>query len=125
VRTTEDTSRAEITAAQARRLACQAGIIPMVLGGDSVPLDLGRRARLHNRYQRLALAHRDHGCTAEACDRPPAWCEAHHDTPWHHGGPTDLTHGRLLCAHHHRRVHDPAYTTTRLADGSIRFHRRT
>jgi hypothetical protein len=32
------------TAAQAHRLAYEAGIIPLVLGGDSVPLDLGRNA---------------------------------------------------------------------------------
>jgi hypothetical protein len=117
--------RTRITAGQARRLACQAGIIPLVLGGDSVPLDAGRHQRLHNRYQRIALAHRDQGCTADGCDRPPARCEAHHDLPWSHGGPTDVAHGRLLCPHHHRRVHDPGYTTTRLPDGTLRFHRRT
>ena len=55
-----------ITAAEARRLACTAGIIPAVLGGRSKPLDLGRRRRLHTESQRLAMGIRDHGCTAEA-----------------------------------------------------------
>ena len=36
----------KITAGQARRLACQAGIIPVVLGADSEILDLGRTRRL-------------------------------------------------------------------------------
>ena len=36
-----------ITAAEARRLACTAGIIPVVLGGQSQVLDVGRRRRLH------------------------------------------------------------------------------
>jgi len=36
----------QLTAAEARRLACDAGIIPMVLGSDSVPLDVGRQQRL-------------------------------------------------------------------------------
>jgi hypothetical protein len=73
-----DTGQA-ISAAQARRLACTAGIVPAVyqhaLGGPSVVLDLGRRTRLHTETQRLALTVRDHGCTADTCDRPPAWTE--------------------------------------------------
>jgi hypothetical protein len=113
-----------ISAAQARRLACEAGIIPMVLGGDSIPLDVGRERRLHDRYQRLALAHRDHGCSAENCDRPPAWAEAHHDWPWSEGGPTDTEHGKLYCGHHHHLVHDHRYDKTRLPNGKTRFTRR-
>ena len=38
-----------ITADQARKLACEAGIIPMVLSGKSKILDLGRRKRLYDR----------------------------------------------------------------------------
>ena len=37
-----------ITASQARRLACTAKILPAVLGGNSLPLDLGRTRRLFN-----------------------------------------------------------------------------
>ncbi len=114
-----------ISAAEARRLACEAGIIPLVLGGDSQPLDIGRERRLHTRYQRLALAHRDKGCTAETCDRPPGWTQAHHETPWSRGGGTSVENGRLLCSWHHHLVHHPGYTTTRLPNGSLRFHRRT
>jgi hypothetical protein len=113
-----------ISATEVRRLACAAGIIPMVLGGDSVALDVGRERRLHDRYQRLALAHRDRGCTAETCDRPPSWAEAHHDWPWSAGGPTDLEHGRLYCGHHHHLVHDDRYLKTRLPNGKTRFTRR-
>ena len=61
-----------LTAAEARRLACAAGIIPAVLGGRSQPLDLGRRRRLHTEAQRLALGLRDHGCTTDGCEQPPA-----------------------------------------------------
>jgi hypothetical protein len=113
-----------ISAAQARRLACEAGIIPMVLGGDSIPLDVGRERRLHDRYQRLAMAHRDEGCAAENCDRPPSWAEAHHDWPWSEGGPTDTAHAKLYCGHHHHLVHDDRYDKTRLPNGKTRFTRR-
>lgn len=48
-----------------------------------------------------------------------------HDTPWSHGGHTDLDDARLLCHRHHRVIHDPRYDTTGLPDGTVRFHRRT
>ena len=114
-----------LTAGEARRLACTAGIIPMVLGGKSEPLDLGRKRRFHSPAQRLAMAHRDGGCTAVGCDRPPSMCQAHHDQPWSHGGGTTVEGGRLLCGHHHRRVHDVHYEHRIEPSGRISFHRRT
>ncbi|ROR93060.1 HNH endonuclease signature motif containing protein [Nocardioides aurantiacus] len=113
-----------ISAGEARRLACAHRIIPAVLDGASVPLDLGRTRRLHTKGQRLALAQRDRGCTATGCDRPPALCHAHHDLAWSAGGATSVGNGRLLCGHHHRRVHDPAYHHRVRPDGKIDFHRR-
>ena len=116
----------QISAGQARRLACEAGMVPAVLGGPSEVLDLGRTRRFHTKAQRLALALRDQGCTAEGCDLPPAACHAHHDiVRWSQGGTTDLDTGRLLCHRHHRVIHDPHYETTRLPNGQVRFHRRT
>ncbi|WGL52814.1 DUF222 domain-containing protein [Nocardioides sp. BP30] len=113
-----------ISTGETRRLACTAGIIPAVLGGNSEPLDLGRTRRLFTPSQRKALALRDKHCRAEGCAVPTTWCDAHHDQPWSHGGHTDLAHGSLLCGHHHRRAHDPTYQTTRLPDGRYRFRRK-
>jgi hypothetical protein len=116
----------EISPGQVRQLACCAGIIPAVLGGPSAVLDLGREHRLFNRAQRIAMGLRDKGCRAEGCDRPPSWCEAHHlRKPWAEGGRTDFKDGVLLCGHHHRLAHHPAYTDERLPNGDIRFHRRS
>lgn len=114
-----------ITAAEARRLACNAFIIPAVLGADSEILDLGRASRLFSRAQRRALLLRDKTCRAVGCDRPGAWTEAHHLDPWSRGGPTDLSNAVLLCSTDHHRAHDPDYLTERLPNGDIRFHRRT
>ena len=114
-----------ITAGQARRLACRAGIIPAVLGGTSQTLDLGRKRRLFTAGQRLALARRHRTCRAQGCTVPAAWCEAHHDRPWTEGGRTDLANATLLCSWHHHRVHDPACRTDRLPDGGVRFRTRT
>jgi hypothetical protein len=75
----------------------------MVLGGDSVPVDLGRTQRLFSKAQRDALAVMDGGCTAPGCDRPPSWCEVQHTDPWQTGGNTNLDNATLHCsACHHR-----------------------
>ncbi|WP_343061570.1 HNH endonuclease signature motif containing protein [Nocardioides luti] len=115
----------KITASQARRLACEAGIIPAVLGGKSEVLDLGRTRRYFSKAQHLALGIEQGGCTADGCDWPPSMCHAHHDPFWSHGGNTDLKDGRLLCPRHHARAHDPAYEMAKLPGGKVAFTRRT
>jgi hypothetical protein len=119
------TTGTPITAGEARRLACGAGILPAVLDGRSQPLDLGRTRRLFSAAQRKALAIRDRECRTEGCDVPAAWTEAHHTQPWSTGGKTDLDRGVLLCSFHHHRAHDPRYHPTRMPNGDLRYHRRT
>ncbi len=115
---------AEISAGQARRLACQAGVLPLVLGGESAPLDLGRSQRLFTRHQAYALSAQHDSCAADGCERPFAWCELHHLLPWSCEGLTDLDNAVPLCAHHHRRIHDPLYRWQRTPDGAITFEHR-
>ncbi|MBB6629287.1 DUF222 domain-containing protein [Nocardioides sp. KIGAM211] len=115
----------KITASQARRLACEAGIVPAVLGGKSEVLDLGRTRRYFSKAQLLALGIQQGGCTADGCDWPPSMCHAHHHHPWAHGGNTDLKDGRLLCPRHHARAHDPTFEMAQLPGGKIAFTRRT
>jgi hypothetical protein len=115
-----------ISAHEARRLACTAGVLPAVLGGASDVLDLGRSRRLFSPAQRKALGIRDRACRAEGCDIPAAWCEAHHAAqPWAGGGRTDLADGVLLCPFHHHRAHDPVWDASRLPNGDVRYVRRT
>jgi hypothetical protein len=96
-----------LSAATARRVACDARVLPMVLGGESQVLDAGRARRLVTRPLRRALAVRDRGCAFPDCDRPPRWTDAHHIRPWADGGPTSLDNMVLLCGRHHRLIHDP------------------
>ena len=112
-----------ITAAQARKLACEAGIIPMVLGGKSKILDLGRRKRLYDPYQRIAIRHRDKQCTTLGCDWPAALCHVHHNIPWSRGGKTDIADGRLLCPRHHSYAHSPKYQMKTVKNGRVVFSR--
>lgn len=114
-----------ISVGEARRLACNAGVLPVVLGGASEPLDVGRARRFHTPAMRKAMGLRDRECRASGCDMPAAWCEAHHLRPWSQGGSTSVDDGVLLCGFHHHRAHDRRYDMTRLPTGDLRFHRRT
>jgi hypothetical protein len=95
-----------LSAATARRLACDARILPIILNGDSQILDAGRTRRTATGPLRRALNTRDKGCAFPGCDRPPRWCDAHHIISWTDGGPTDLNNLVLLCGYHHRLIHD-------------------
>jgi hypothetical protein len=99
----------EASASQVRRLACEAGLVPMVLGGKSEVLDVGREQRLHTKGQRRGMAVRDGECVTEGCDRPAAWAEAHHPVTWEEGGETSLANGALVCPYHHRLWHNPKW----------------
>jgi hypothetical protein len=100
----------EISPTTIRAWACDAELIPVVLGGDGEVLDLGRSQRLFTRKLRRAIIARDSGCTAPGCTIPAPWCEAHHVEHWEHGGPSSVDNGVLLCSHHHHAVHAGAWT---------------
>jgi hypothetical protein len=114
-----------ISASEARRLACEAGIIPAVLGSGSQPLDLGRKTRFHTEPQRIALMLRDRGCAAARCDWPPGMCHTHHRTPWSRGGKTSVDNGILLCPRHHTLAHDTRYQLRADKHGKVAFTRLT
>jgi hypothetical protein len=91
----------------AARLQAAVALLPPALGGaPTQPLEVGRATRVVSPAQRTALAVRDGGCRYPGCDRPLAWCEAHHRRHWLHGGATDLDNLVLLCRAHHRAVHE-------------------
>ncbi len=88
-----------------RRLACDAEIIPAVLGSHGEVLDVGRLRRLVTPAIWTALVVRDRHCTFPGCTRPPLMCHAHHLRHWINGGNTSLDNLALLCGHHHRVIH--------------------
>ncbi len=113
----------KISPAMARRLACEAGIIPIVMGGDSQPLDVGKERRFYTRYQRYAILARDKGCRADGCETTTG-LHFHHKTRWVDGGETSTRDGITLCHWHHNRAHDTSYQTTYQPNGDVTFHRR-
>ncbi|MFC5922309.1 HNH endonuclease signature motif containing protein [Micromonospora vulcania] len=104
-----------------RRLACDASILPAILGGTGQVLDVGRQRRLITGPLRRALVLRDRGCAFPGCDRPPRWCDAHHLLHWTDGGPTSLDNAVLLCGHHHRHIHHSDWVVQLGGDGRPEF----
>ena len=119
----------------ARRLACDAGILPIVLGGDGMALDVGHESRLATPSQRAALRAMYRGCAIDGCDRHFDDCEIHHLLEWvEQNGPTDLENLIPTCPHHHHRAHEGRWRleldptdrtlTVWLPDGSLHSRSR-
>ncbi|MGN6612293.1 MAG: DUF222 domain-containing protein [Angustibacter sp.] len=100
------------------RLACGADLTPVLIDDLGDPLDVGRTHRYHTPRQRIALIERDRHCTFEDCTAPASWCDAHHLTPWEHGGHTTVRDGALLCDRHHHHVHTTG-ATGKVVNGQV------
>lgn len=89
-----------------RAWACDADLIPVVLGNQGEVLDIGRQQRTFPPAIRKAIIARDQGCAAPGCWAPAPWCQVHHIRYWtKHEGPTSADNGVLLCSHHHQALH--------------------
>lgn len=95
-----------VTPETVRRITCDAGIIPMVLGSDSEPLDVGRKTRTIPPAIRRAIEQLHDSCTWPGCDAPLSWCDIHHLVHWADGGRTSLPNLTPLCRKHHTATHN-------------------
>jgi hypothetical protein len=95
-----------------RRIACDANIIPLVLNGASMPLDIGRGQRLASAAQRRALEATHDTCAFDGCAVAFHACQIHHIDYWENGGPTDLDNMVPLCSRHHHAAHEGGWTLT-------------
>jgi len=105
-RTCRTLNGSELSVETIRRLACEAEIIPLVLDGKSVPLDVGKSKRLATAYQRRALAAVHETCGIDGCSVKFSHCEPHHIDYWENGGATDLNNLVPLCSRHHHAAHE-------------------
>ncbi len=108
-----------ISAKAVERLACDCSVTRVLLGSDSMVIDIGRAKRVVSGPQSKALRVRDAGCTWPGCDRPAPWTSAHHVVHWIHGGSTDLPNLVLLCYRHHWMVHEGNWQIVRTDEGCV------
>jgi hypothetical protein len=94
-----------ITPQTARRLACDADIIPALLATDGTILDLGRSTRTWSTAQRRAARLRDGGCVFPKCQASLNQCDLHHLQFHSLGGATNHDNSAHLCHFHHWLVH--------------------
>jgi hypothetical protein len=106
-----------------RTLSCDASLMRVVMNGRSEPLDVGRRTPVVSAALRRAVIVRDRHCRFPGCDRPQAWCDAHHVVHWAEGGRTSLSNLLLLCRRHHGMVHRPGGFGLELVEGRPVFRR--
>ncbi|TMB88535.1 MAG: DUF222 domain-containing protein [Chloroflexi bacterium] len=108
-----------ISAKTVERLACDCSLTRIVLGSDSMVIDVGRAKRVISVPQRKALNVRDRGCIWPGCDRPTSWTSGHHLVHWIRGGSGDLPNLALLCYRHHWMAHEGNWQLVRGDDGEI------
>ena len=101
-----------------RRMACDAEIIPIILGTPGGSADAGRLRRAVSLRLRRLLVARDRHCRWPGCHEPPSRCDAHHVWHWIDGGPTNLDNLVLLCHRHHRFLHQHGYRMVPQPDGT-------
>ncbi len=100
-----------------RRLACDAHIVPILLGSTGEVLDQGRRARTATPAQRNTLAAMHQSCAFPGCTVGFSACKIHHvEWWWEHNGPTDIENLLPLCEKHHHTVHEGGWGLTLDAD---------
>ena len=121
---TEDGS--VIAAETARRLGCDAAVVPLLETAEGEPLALGRKTRTISPALRRALKRRDGGCRFPGCTHT-RFVDGHHIRHWADGGETNLDNLVLLCRRHHTLLHEGGYRVVKddrdfifcRADGSI------
>ena len=112
-----------IPAGLARMWACEHGIIPVVLGTNSVPLDWGEKRRLATPAQRQALLLRSSTCEFAGCTVSAYGCRVHHLEGSEDTHSTDYDNLGFACAIHHRLIHLDGWRLIRGPDNTIETYR--
>jgi len=108
-----------VSARTVERLSCDCTLTRVVLGSESVVIDVGRGRRIVSAPGRRALQARDQTCRWPGCSRPGSWCTPHHLVPWAKGGSTDLGNQVLVCSRHHWMLHEGGWQMVISGDGRI------
>ncbi|MDP2128505.1 MAG: DUF222 domain-containing protein [Pseudohongiella sp.] len=109
-----------LSPATARRLCCDASLVPALEDASGNVLNIGRKTRAIPPSIRRALQIRDHGCRFPGCCES-RYVDAHHVQHWCDGGETRLDNLVLLCRHHHRLLHQEGYEIVKRGEQRFEF----
>ena len=109
-----------LAAQTARRLACDSALVKVVEDENGEPLSVGRKTRSIPPAVRRALQLRDRHCRFPGCTSRH-FLDAHHLRHWADGGETKTDNLALLCAAHHRLVHEGGFRIIHEKDGALSF----
>jgi len=109
-----------LSSTTARRLACDASLVPVLEDGGGNVLNIGRKTRTVPPAMRRALKIRDQGCRFPGCTQT-RYVDAHHVQHWCDGGETSLNNLITLCRFHHRMLHQEGYEIVKKTNGDFIF----
>ncbi len=99
-----------------RTLSPDTELVSTIFSGPGRVLWMGRKTRLANAPQRLAVAVRDGGCFE--CGMPMHRCQLHHAQEWRRDrGRTDVDNLVAVCPRHHRWIADQNLVVRRVGNG--------
>ena len=105
-----------------RRMLCNARVQTVVEDSSGAVLGLGRLSREPSPWMVRQVRYRDKECRFPGCGAR-RFTQAHHIVWWRNGGRTDLDNLVLICAFHHKLVHEYGWSVKREVDGTVRwFH---
>jgi hypothetical protein len=109
-----------LSPATARRLCCDASLVPVLEDSSGNVLNVGRKTRAVPPSIRRALQIRDQSCRFPGCCES-RYVDAHHVQHWCDGGETRLDNLVLLCRHHHRLLHQEGYEIVKHGEQRFEF----
>lgn len=114
--------RADLPIETVRRISCDGSVVTVSENDQGVPLNVGRKRRTIPAAIKRALWARDKGCSFPGCNHT-RYIDAHHIQHWAKGGTTSLDNLMLLCARHHRLVHEGGFVISKDHNGRLFFKR--
>ncbi|MEX2275297.1 MAG: DUF222 domain-containing protein [Actinomycetota bacterium] len=105
-----------------RRLLCNARVQTVLEDRAGNAIALGRTTREPSASMVRQIRYRDRGCRFPGCGTTQ-FTQAHHVRFWRLGGRTDLDNLLLICAFHHRLVHEYGWSVKRDSDATVRWFR--
>lgn len=105
-----------------QRLLCNARVQTVIEHPDGSVAAVGRMSREPSAWMMRQLRHRDDTCRFPGCDAR-RFTQAHHLEWWSRGGETELDNLLLVCAFHHKLVHELGWSIVRNDEGEPAWHR--